>query len=58
MHTRINVIWYPKSIPQVQLMLHIFCVILWHKANIYFQKNVLVDAQLADFLHYDVTELN
>ena len=49
-----------KSIPQVQLMLHVFCVLLWHKAkaNIYFQKNFLIDAQLADFRHYDVTKLN
>ena len=47
-----------KSIHQVQLMLNIFCVFLWQKANIYFQKNLLVDAQLAYFLHYDVTKLN
>ena len=35
-----------------------FCELLWQKVNIYFQKNFLIDAQLADVLHYDVTKLN
>ena len=47
-----------KLIPPVQLMLHIFYVRVLHKANIYFVKNFLVNAQLADSLHYDVTKLN
>ena len=29
-----------------------------HKVNIYFVKYFLIDAQLADFLHYDVAKLN
>ena len=33
-------------------------VFLLHNANIYFLKDFLIDAQLADFLHYDVTKLN
>ena len=28
------------------------------KINIYFVKYFLIDAQLADFLHYDVAKLN
>ena len=47
-----------KLIPQVQLMLHIFYVLLLHEANIYFLKNFLIDVQLADFLYYDVIKLN
>ena len=40
-------------IPLVQLKLHIFHVIFLPKVNIYFPTNFLVDAQLADILHYD-----
>ena len=47
-----------KLIAKVQLMLHPFYVLLLHEANIYFLKNFLIDVQLADFLHYDVTKLN
>ena len=39
-------------------MLHIFYVLLLHKAKIYFLENFLIDAQLADFLHHDANELN
>ena len=28
------------------------------KVNIYFLKYFFIDAQLADFLHYDVTKVN
>ena len=48
-----------KSIPQVQSMFHIFYVLLIHEANIYLLKDdFLLDAQLAEFLHYDVTKIN
>ena len=47
-----------KLIPQVQLMVPIFNVLLLHKTKIHFLKNFLIDAQLADLLHYDVTKLN
>ena len=46
-----------QLIPQVKLMLHIFYVFLLHKANIYFLKDFLIDAQYADFLHHNVTKL-
>ena len=39
-------------------MLHIFYVLLSHKANIYFLNNFLIDAYLTEFLHGDVTKLN
>ena len=36
-----------------------YCYMLFlHKGNIYFVKYLLIDAQLADFLHYDVAKLN
>ena len=36
-----------------------YCYMLFlHKVNIYFVKYFLIDAQLADFLHYDVAKLN
>ena len=36
-----------------------YCYMLFlHKVNIYFVKYFLIDAQLADFLHYDVVKLN
>ena len=35
-----------------------FYVLFLHKVNIYFVKYFLIDAQLADFLHYDVAKLN
>ena len=41
-----------------KIMLHIFYVFLLHKANIYFLKDILIDARLANFFHYDVTKLN
>ena len=35
-----------------------FYVLYIPKVNIYFVKYFLIDAQLADFLHYDVAKLN
>ena len=36
-----------------------YCYMLFlHKLNIYCVKYFLIDAQLADFLHYDVAKLN
>ena len=35
-----------------------FYVLFLHKVNIHFVKYFLIDAQLADFLHYDVAKLN
>ena len=36
-----------------------FCMLFFPKVNIYFVKYFLIlDAQLADFLHYDVAKLN
>ena len=35
-----------------------FDMLLLPKVNIYFVKYFLIDAQLADFLHYDVAKLN
>ena len=35
-----------------------FYMLLLPKVNIYFVKYFLIDAQLADFLHYDVGKLN
>ena len=39
-------------------MLHILYAFFLPKINIYFVKYFLMDAQLADFLHYDVAKLN
>ena len=36
------------------LMLHIFYMLFLPKVDMYFVKYFLIDAQLADFLHYDV----
>ena len=36
-----------------------YCYMLFlHELNIYCVKYFLIDAQLADFLHYDVAKLN
>ena len=35
-----------------------FYMLFVPKVNIYFVKYFLIDAQLADFLHYDVAKLN
>ena len=35
-----------------------FYMLFLPKVNIYFVKYFLIDAQLADFLHYDVAKLN
>ena len=35
-----------------------FCMLFVPKVNVYFVNYFLIDAQLADFLHYDVAKLN
>ena len=39
-------------------MLYIFYVFLLNKTNIYFLKSFLIEAQLANFLHSDATNVN